>query len=165
MAAGAGALGRLEVDARSTHMKATIWISLFALALGPALAGAAPVPALASARAEDVIEVSITELTQVEWSPGKKLPKRIAELDGKKVRIKGFMALETEQGTSSFRLTYDQCGCANAKASHFVDVDLGDEVTDYGPDEYTLEGVFSVGEKKEDGFVTSLYRLKADSIE
>jgi hypothetical protein len=146
-------------------MKAARWICVFGLALGPALAGASPVTSLASPLAEDVIEISITELTQVEWSPGKKLPKKIAELDGKKVRIKGFMALETEQGTSSFRLTYDQCGCSNAKASHFVDVDLGDEETDYGPEEFTLEGVFSVGEKKEDGFVTSLYRLKADSID
>ena len=114
---------------------------------------------------EEVIEISILELTSIDWQPGKKVPKKIANLDGKKVRIKGFMAIDTPEGTSSFRLTYDQCGCSNAKASHFVEVDLGDETTGYDPDERTVEGVFSVGEVTEDGFVTSLFRLKADRFE
>lgn len=135
------------------------------LVLGATAVCASAAGAPRSAVAEDVIELSILELTSIEWEPGKRLPKKIAGLDGKKVRIKGFMALDTPEGTSSFRLTSDQCGCANAKASHFVQVDLGDDSTGYDPDERTVEGVFSVGEVTEDGFVTSLFRLKAERFE
>jgi hypothetical protein len=118
------------------------------------------------AAADDpAVEINIMELTQIDWSPGSKLPKKVSALDGKKVKITGFMALDTPEGTSSFRLTYDQCGCSNAKASHFVEVDMGDETVGYNPDEVSLTGTFAVGEKREDGFVVSLYRMKADSIE
>lgn len=114
---------------------------------------------------EPPVEISIMELTQIDWSPGKKLPEKIAKLDGKKVKVTGFMALDTPEGTSSFRLTYDQCGCSNAKASHFVQVDMGDQTVTYNPDEIALTGTFAVGEKREDGFVVSIYRLKATSLE
>ena len=144
-------------------MKRALWILCLALLAAPALAARGPA-ARNLAAADEVVEVSIMELTQVEWKPGTKLPKKIADLDGKRVRIKGYMALETEEGTSAFRLTYDQCGCANAKASHFVEVKLDGDDTGYDPSEVTVEGVFSVGEVQEDGFVTSLYRLKTAAL-
>lgn len=139
--------------------------SITALALLSApLLGSARLPAPAALATEDAMEVSLMELTTIDWDPGKKLPKKIEKLGGKKVRLKGFMALDTPEGVSKFRLTYDQCGCSNAKASHFVEVDLGDEETGYDPAEMTVVGTLSVGEEKEDGFVTSLYRLDADSL-
>lgn len=149
-------------------MQRAILVSALALtaSLGLSVPGrsASAVPATPAAD-EEVLEVSIMELTQIDWQPGAKLPKKIAELDGKRVRIKGYMALQTPEGSSDFRLTYDQCGCSGAKASHFVQVALGDATTDYDPSEVVVEGVFSVGEEEEDGFVTSLYRLKADSVD
>jgi hypothetical protein len=132
---------------------------LGSLALAPLADGLALPPR------ESVVEISIMELTQVEWSPGKRLPEKITALDGRKVKVTGFMALDTPEGTSSFRLTFDQCGCANAKANHFVQVDLGEKTVGYQPDEISLTGTFAVGEEREDGFVVSLYRLKAASME
>jgi hypothetical protein len=149
-------------------MKNAAWITALALAASPLLAGAAlppaPTPAAASF-ADDVIEVSIMRLTQIDWTPGKKLPKWIRELDGKKIRLKGYMATDTEEGTDNFRLTFDQCGCANVKASHFVRVSIDGDTTGYDPNEVGVEGTFSVGEETEDGFVTSLYRLTTDSVD
>ena len=114
---------------------------------------------------DEPMELSIMELTNVEWRPGKKLPKWVRALDGKRVSIKGYMALDTSEGSQKFRQTWDQCGCATKKANHFVEVDLGEKTTGYNPDEFTVVGIFSVGEVKEDGFVVSLYRLKAEKME
>ncbi len=110
------------------------------------------------------VEVNIMELTQFDWEPGGELPDSITALDGESIEIKGYMALDTPEGTTTFRLSYYECGCGNAQPNHFVQVDV-DDVVGYRPERLTLRGTLSVGEETEDGFVVSLYRLKAESIE
>ena len=49
---------------------------------------------------------------------------------------------------------------------HGVDVKLPeDEVTEYTPEAITVIGQLEVGEEREDGFVLSIYRLQAETIE
>ena len=88
----------------------------------------------------------------------------VRALDGPRVKVVGYLALDTHAGARSFRQTWDQCGCESAKASHFIEVDLGEKTTGYNPDQITVIGTMSVGEQKEDGFVTSLFRLAAESV-
>lgn len=130
-----------------------------------AITALALICASAPAAVDEPVEVSIMELTSIDWSPGKRLPKWIRALDGERVSVTGYMALNTEEGSHKFRQTWDQCGCSTLKASHFIEVDLGDETTGYNPDQFTVIGTFSASEVEEDGFVVSLYRLKAESME
>ncbi|MDP6538012.1 MAG: hypothetical protein QF903_03655 [Planctomycetota bacterium] len=138
----------------------------FALAVGlfSVSPPSAAEPAEFTAPAPDEVEISIMKLTNIEWWPGANLPDWVRALDGQRVRVVGYMALDTPEGASSFRQTWDQCGCASAKASHFIEVALGEETTGYNPDQITVIGTMSVGEKEEDGFVTSLFRIAAESV-
>jgi hypothetical protein len=114
---------------------------------------------------DDIQEVNITKLTSVNYRKGKPLPADIQNLDGKRVRIEGYMALGTLEGVDSFEFVPESCECGRSKVQHFIDVTIEEGLTTFRPGRITLEGVFSVGEKEEDGFVVSLYRLTIRSLD
>ncbi len=137
--------------------------ALGAMALAPvASLQASPAPPVVD---DEPIEVELSDLTTIDWRPGREVPEKIRKLDGKRIRIKGLMAMGTVEGVDTFNLVTSGCSCGTTKVQHFVKVTLADDVTQFTPDELTLTGVFSVGEEEEDGFVTSLYRLKDAAIE
>jgi hypothetical protein len=115
--------------------------------------------------ADDIQEVNITKLTSVNYRKGKPLPEDIQILDDKRVRIEGYMALGTLEGVDSFEFVPESCECGRSKVQHFIDVTIEEGLTTFRPGRITLEGVFSVGEKEEDGFVVSLYRLTIRSLD
>ena len=121
-------------------------------------------PAAAPAAQDPVIELSLLDLMSLDYRPGKKLPAWVLALDGRRVRIEGYMALGTLEGVEKFELVWDSCGCGQSKVHHFVEVSLTDETTTFDPDIIWVEGQFSVGEVREDGFVVSLFRLKTESV-
>lgn len=115
---------------------------------------------------EDAHEITLEDLRDFKYRRGKRPPKRIRALDGMRVTITGFMSLDTPEGVEEYQLISDACGCdGGTKPHHFVLVQLTDGTTTFSPDEMTLTGIFSVGEVEEDGFVTSLFRLQAESEE
>lgn len=128
------------------------------------LAAAAPAAVL-SPGDDEVVEVSIAKLTSISYQKGGELPEDIRELDGKRVRIEGYMAIGTLEGVSKFELVPEPCECGRSKVQHFVDVTLTEGKTTYRPGRITLEGKLSVGEVEEDGFVVSLYRLTIKSLD
>lgn len=126
----------------------------------------APAPDSSALVQDEAMEVTMEDLRDFKYRRGKQPPRRIRALDGMRVRISGFMALGTPEGVEEFSLMSDSCGCdGNTKPHHFVLVQLTDDTTRFTPDEIIVTGVLSVGEEEEDGFVTSLYRLQAESIE
>ena len=116
-------------------------------------------------RGDDPIEVSIQELTSVEYKRGEELPAEIRKLDGKKVTIDGYMALGTIEGVSKFELVPEPCECGRSKVQHFVDVTMEKGTVSYRPGRVQLVGTLEVGEVEEDGFVVSVYRLRIESID
>lgn len=126
-----------------------------------ALLLAAFLTSLAARAAEDeVIEVSIIKLNNVEYVEGKALPEWVTALDGRQVRIAGFMRNGTVDGETWFDLCNDNCGCGTSKLQHFVRVTIEEGTTLFNPGELTLVGEFSAGElEDEDGFVESIFRL------
>ena len=42
----------------------------------------------------EAIEISINEITSIDWRPGQELPDGITSLNGKTVSIEGYMALD-----------------------------------------------------------------------
>ena len=130
------------------------------LATGHIPASGPPVPTIADAQ-----EVNITKLTSVNYRKGKALPEEIQSLDGKRVSIEGYMALGTLEGVESFEFVPESCECGRSKVQHFIDVTIEEGLTTFRPGRMVLEGVFSVGEVEEDGFVVSLYRLTIRSLD
>ena len=112
---------------------------------------------------EDAHEITLEDLRDFKYRRGKRPPKRIRALDGMRVKVSGFMTLNTPEGVEEYQLISDACGCdGGTKPHHFVLVQLTDEITTFTPDELTITGILSVGEVEEDGFVTSLFRIQAE---
>jgi len=121
-------------------------------------------PAAAPAAEDPVIELTLLDLMSIDYRPGKRLPAWVRALDGRRVRIEGYMALGTPEGMDKFELVWDSCGCGQSNVNHFIEVTLTDETTTFDPDIIFVEGELSVGEIREDGFVISLFRLKAQTV-
>ena len=139
----------------------TLIALLPALLLGAVLCGGAgPV-----ADEEQAVKVDIAKLTSIKYRRGKTLPADIRELDGKRIRIEGYMSIGTMEGVESFELGPEACECGRSKVQHFIDVTMTDGLTVYRPGRFTIEGTFSVGEEEEDGFVVSLYRMTIKSLD
>lgn len=121
---------------------------------------------IATNLASDAKEVSLLELANVEWKKGKELPKEITELKGEKVKLVGYMALDTEEGQDSFRMSYESCSCSTSKVTHFVKVKMPKgQVTSFEPGLIEVVGTFYAGPKyDDDGFVDSVFRTSASSI-
>lgn len=130
------------------------------------LAGAALLGALTFG---DPIEVGFTRLAGFEYQEGMELPAEVTELDGKTVRISGFMQAE-DDGTGeveSFLLINDACGCQGTpKLNEIVFCDMPEgESTKILPGVVTVEGTLYVGEEKEDGVVLGIYFLDVEKVE
>lgn len=143
-------------------------LALLFCAAGPWLGAApssAPLP-VAAAPAADVLEVRLIELMSFDYRRGRRLPDWVRALDGERVRIEGYMALGTPEGEKRFELVWDSCNCGSSQPNHFVEVTLPeDRTTEFNPELIAAVGRFEVGEVIEDGFVKSLFRLKAEKIE
>lgn len=108
--------------------------------------------------------LSILQLRDAKYRPGYPLEPWIEALDGKLVSIEGYMAIGTLEGLRRFELVPEDCECGRSKVNHFVSVTLTDDVTRFKPGRFHIVGVFSASEEEEDGFVTSVYRLRAREL-
>ena len=111
----------------------------------------------------------MVELDSEESPP--ELPEDILELDGTLVAIEGFMnplAFDRE-GVSQFALVNDPLNCcfgATPQPNHWIDVTLkeGERTAFYSLDPVAVYGHLEVGELFEDGFLVSLFRMRADYV-
>lgn len=111
----------------------------------------------------------LVELDAQEAPP--ELPSDILELDGVLIAIEGFMnplAFDRE-GVSQFALVNDPLNCcfgATPQLNHWIDVSLPEDerTAYYSLDPVAVYGRLEVGEVFEDGFVISLFRMRADYV-
>lgn len=101
----------------------------------------------------------------------KKIPQSIKDLNGKKVAINGFVFptdMDEDKMTGFLLLKYiPGCFfCEMPRANDWVRVTLKDtkSLKDWTDQPVIVYGTLEVGEEKENGFVTSFYRLKTDSM-
>lgn len=113
---------------------------------------------------EEPIDVNLDWLTSLDYRRGMKLPDEILALDGQEIAINGYMAIGTLEGATVFELVPESCECGRSKVQHFVEVTLTEDTVGFRPGRIDLVGTFSVGEKEEDGFVVSLYRLEIKAM-
>ena len=111
----------------------------------------------------------LVELDAEEAPP--EVPADVTELDGEMIAIEGFMnplAFDRE-GVSQFALVNDPLNCcfgATPNMNHWIDVTLpeGERTAFYSLDPVAVYGKLEVGEAYEDGFVVSLFRMRADHV-
>jgi hypothetical protein len=111
----------------------------------------------------------LVELDAQETPP--ELPADILELDGVLIAIEGFMNPLSfdREGVKQFALVNDPLNCcfgATPQLNHWIDVTLpeGERTAYYSLDPVAVYGHLEVGEVFEDGFVVSLFRMRADHV-
>lgn len=99
------------------------------------------------------------------------IPAKIKELDGKKIALKGFMIPLQFEDNGSKRFIISQfvpscCFGDTIKMTQWIDVQMGDGKRSkvFSSEPIVVFGTLNVGEELENGYVSSLYRLKADEV-
>ena len=113
------------------------------------------------------LPVDIEDLTRFEWEEGDELPADVKALDETRIDIEGYVHIVEGQSEKIFLLIPDQkCRCQGMPPpNYFVKVYLDEGSVEGASGRVRLTGKLFVSEKYEDGFVTSLYRLRGRFIE
>lgn len=114
------------------------------------------------------VELNFGVLAGFDYEEGMDLPEEVSKLNGKQVRVSGFMATEdgSEGDVAYFIIINDACGCEGTPMMNemvFCIMPEG-ETTTLKDGRVEVTGKFYVGEEKEEGVVVSLYGLEVDSV-
>jgi hypothetical protein len=119
----------------------------------------------------EVLETNIKELGNFEYDADKggNIPADVKGLTGAKVRVKGFMIpMDQASYVTSFALVPDLFACCFGQppqVQHMIVATCPPgKAVSYYPDELVVEGTFKVDEKKEDGFIISLFEMEVSSV-
>jgi len=113
------------------------------------------------------LPVDIQDLTNFDWEEGQELPSDIVALNRTRIDIEGYIHTTEDRNGRVFLLIPDQkCRCQGTPPpNYFVKVYLDKGSAEQRSGRVHLTGKFFVSEKYEDGFVTSIYRLRGRFIE
>ncbi len=118
--------------------------------------------------AQEPVKTSFEVLANFDYQPGMTLPASVTALDGKTVRLQGFMQREVPGSSpvGEFLLVSEGCACnGTPKLNEIVFCAMPDGVTvDVVANVVHVTGKLYVGEEKEDGEVTALYVLDVDEV-
>lgn len=114
---------------------------------------------------------SIKDLGNFEYDPekGGGIPADVQAVSGHTVRLKGFMIpMDQAESVTNFALVPSLFSCCfggppSIQHTVVVKTPKGKAVS-YYPDEIMVEGKLNVQEKKEDGFIVSVFELAATSV-
>jgi hypothetical protein len=122
-------------------------------------------------KAGEVAAMTIKELGNFEYDADKggNIPADVKALNGATIRLNGFM-IPMDQATniSQFALVPSLFACCFGQPPQIqhtiiVDCPKGKSVS-YFPDEINVEGKLKVEEKKEDGFIVSIFEMECLSV-
>jgi hypothetical protein len=143
------------------------------IAAGNRGAGAAVGPRKPHARPKsgDVLELTIKELGNFEYDAdsGGNIPRDVRDLTGSTIRVVGFMIpMDQADNITQFALVPSLFACCfgqppSVQHTIVVNCPKGKAVS-YYPDEIVVEGALKVEEKKEDGFIVSIFEMDVNSV-
>jgi hypothetical protein len=118
-----------------------------------------------------VLQMAIKQLGNFEYDPDKGggIPKDVYALSGSTIRLTGFMIpMDSADRITQFALVPSLFACCYGQPPQIqhtivVNCPKGKAVSYYA-DQIAVEGKLTVDEKKEDGFVVSIFQLEAESI-
>jgi hypothetical protein len=125
----------------------------------------------AKPKAGEVAAMSIPELGNFEYDAekGGNIPKDVTELGGSKIRVHGFMIpMDQADRITRFALVPSLFACCFGQPpqiQHTIVVQCPEgKAVSYFPDEINVEGTLKVNEKKEDGFIVSIFEMDVSSV-
>jgi hypothetical protein len=117
------------------------------------------------------LELAIKELGNFDYDAehGGNIPTDVQHLDGCKIRTRGYMIpLDQAENISEFALVPSLFACCFGQppqVQHTIVVHLSaNKAVNYFPDELQVEGTLSVQEKKDEGYIVSIFDLNATSV-
>jgi hypothetical protein len=118
-----------------------------------------------------VQEMSIKELGNFDYDADKggNIPDDVKALSGAKLRLHGFMIpMDQADSITQFALVPSLFACCFGQPPQLqhtivVNCPKGKAVS-YYPDEITVEGTLKVNEKKEDGYIVSIFEVECSSV-
>jgi hypothetical protein len=136
----------------------------------PAMAPETRVPHPAP-KSGETLSLSIKQLGNFEYDPerGGNIPADVKALSGAKLRLSGFMIpMDQAEHISQFALVPSLFACCFGQPpqiQHTIVVTCPkDKSVSYFPDEIAVEGTLKVDEKKEDGFIVSIFEMECSSV-
>jgi hypothetical protein len=119
----------------------------------------------------ETLDIFIKDLGNFEFDAehGGNIPDDVQKLDGIKIRTHGFMIpLDQAENIGEFALVPSLFACCFGQPpqiQHTIVVHLPKgKAVSYFPDELTVEGTLKVGEKKDEGFIVSVFEMNATSV-
>jgi hypothetical protein len=120
----------------------------------------------------ETLEMSIKELGNFEFDAENgttPIPPDVQNLSGSTIRLRGFMIpMDQAESISQFALVPSLFACCYGQPPQIqhtivVNCPKGKAVS-YYPDEIVVQGKLTVEEKKDDGFIVSLFEVEANSV-
>ncbi len=116
-------------------------------------------------------ETSIKELGNFEYdqTEGGDIPDDVKGLSGSKLRLKGFMIpMDQAESITTFAMVPDLFACCFGQPPQIQHTLVAKtpkgKAVSYYPDEIIVEGTLKVEEKKEDGFIISVFEVDVLSV-
>jgi len=117
------------------------------------------------------LDISIKELGNFDYDQDKggNIPADVKALSGSKLRLRGYMMIPASQSEKIMRFPLvphlPDTGFGDPLVQEMIVVDCPkDKPFVYIPDEIVVEGTLSVEEKKDEGFIVSVFELAATSV-
>ena len=119
----------------------------------------------------DVLQMSIKELGNFQYDDekGGGIPADVKSLSGSEIRLHGYMIpMDQAEHITQFALVPSLFSCCFGQPPQIqhtivVNCPKGKAVS-YCPDEINVQGKLTVQEKKDDGYVISIFEMSADSV-
>jgi hypothetical protein len=119
----------------------------------------------------EILEMPITDLGNFDYDAdnGGNIPRDVVALSGSMIRLTGFMIpMDQAENITQFALVPSLFACCfglppTIQHTVVVNCPKGKAVS-YYPDEIVVEGRLSVEEKKEDGFIISIFEMEVSSV-
>jgi hypothetical protein len=119
----------------------------------------------------DILELSIKELGNFDYDQekGGNIPADVKALTGSKLRLRGYMIpMDQAENISQFALVPSLFSCCFGQppqVQHTVVVNCPKgKAVSYYQDEIIVEGFLTVDEKKDDGFIVSIFDMECTSV-
>jgi hypothetical protein len=119
----------------------------------------------------DVLELTIKELGNFEYDQehGGNIPADVKGLTGSKIRVRGFMIpMDQAENITQFALVPSLFACCFGQPpqiQHTIVVTCPKgKAVGYCPDEIIVEGALKVQEKKDDGYIVSIFDMDVASV-
>jgi hypothetical protein len=118
-----------------------------------------------------VLDIAIKDLGNFDYDQerGGNIPKDVRDLDGIKIRLHGFMIpMDQAENITQFALVPSLFSCCFGQPPQIQHTIVANcpkgKAVGYVPDEIAVEGQLSVKEKKDDGYVVSIFEVSVSSV-